>query len=127
MGIDFLRASRIKTGLQHTLLSRRSTKEHIYRSENCYMACRTRTILDRCGCVPFYAHDYTTAVQQRQQPQLCNLTHGACLGSVISEIYSLKLRDPQCDCLPDCEGTRYTVSITGEPLDAARFRPGRFL
>ncbi|KAL7305476.1 hypothetical protein TKK_0002213 [Trichogramma kaykai] len=92
----------------------------IYRSENCYMRCRDRAIRRSCGCVPFYANDAESIRDS------CNLTHVPCLARIVSNVNSMPLRNPGCDCLPDCESTRYTASITGQPLEAAKFKPGRF-
>ncbi|XP_066596816.1 sodium channel protein Nach-like [Prorops nasuta] len=89
-----------------------------FRAENCYFDCRESITKKLCSCLPFFS---TTT---EGDVQVCNLTHISCLARIASELDSLTLQDPRCNCLPSCEETTYAVTLTKVPLQDLKHRPG---
>lgn len=95
-----------------------------YRSDNCQIECHDSAIWKLCGCLPLSAAPAVTDAERASQP--CDLTHISCLARAVLRTYSVIEQDPECTCLPDCEGTTYKVALATAPLNAAQYSPQPF-
>ena len=91
-----------------------------YRADNCYMKCRDNNFLRSCGCLPFFS------LAMEEGKTVCNVSHITCLSRIYREASAVSLRDAQCNCLPDCESTIFSLVTTTLPFNAPQFNPSEF-
>ncbi|XP_011305624.1 sodium channel protein Nach-like isoform X2 [Fopius arisanus] len=91
-----------------------------YRLDNCLANCHEMMSRSQCQCVPLYASVILGS------DTICNFTHVACMSGVKSRIARTSFRGYPCHCLPDCEGTSYSVATTAVPMNAVQYNPSEF-
>ncbi|XP_058812510.1 sodium channel protein Nach [Topomyia yanbarensis] len=121
----------------------RKTRQCVFRNEllryggrygrsNCVAACRIRSVVALCECVPFYMPISGSASDR--SVTICNLQHIVCLNkykikwsTVITEITPIPGLEKEMEeslycpeCLPSCSDSKYQISATELPLIRTR-------
>ncbi|XP_058130348.1 pickpocket protein 28 [Anopheles ziemanni] len=100
-----------------------------YGRSNCVAACRIRSVLALCECVPFYMHTAGSIAGGRSLTT-CNLQHIACLNkykikwsTVITDIVRIPGLEKEMEeslycpeCLPPCSDSKYQITASELPL-----------
>uniref|UniRef100_A0AAG5CT62 Pickpocket n=1 Tax=Anopheles atroparvus TaxID=41427 RepID=A0AAG5CT62_ANOAO len=100
-----------------------------YGRSNCVAACRVRSVLALCECVPFYMQT-AGGVAGSRSVATCNLQHIACLNkykikwsTVITDIVRIPGLEKEMeeslycpDCLPSCSDSKYQITASELPL-----------
>ncbi|XP_055551572.1 pickpocket protein 28 [Wyeomyia smithii] len=103
-----------------------------YARSNCVAACRIRSVIALCECVPFFMPLGNSA--KDKSVTICNLQHIACLNkyklkwsTIITEISKIPGLEKEMeeslycpDCLPACSGSKYQITSTALPLIKSR-------
>ncbi|KFB45449.1 AGAP001631-PA-like protein [Anopheles sinensis] len=100
-----------------------------YGRSNCVAACRIRSVLALCECVPFYMQTAGSVAGGRSLTT-CNLQHIACLNkykikwsTVITDIVRIPGLEKEMEeslycpeCLPPCSDSQYQITASELPL-----------
>uniref|UniRef100_A0A182FQ30 Pickpocket n=1 Tax=Anopheles albimanus TaxID=7167 RepID=A0A182FQ30_ANOAL len=100
----------------------------VYGRSNCVAACRIRSVLALCECVPFFMPTATNVGSK--SVTICNLQHIACLNkykikwsTVITDIVQIPGLEKEMeesllcpDCLPSCSDSKYQITASALPL-----------
>ncbi|KAL9694284.1 hypothetical protein quinque_013569 [Culex quinquefasciatus] len=100
-----------------------------YGRSNCVAACRIRSVVALCECVPFYMPTAAGVAGDRSLT-VCNLQHIVCLNkykikwsTVITNIVDIPGLEKEMEeslycpeCLPSCTNTKYHISTSELPL-----------
>ncbi|XP_021692928.1 pickpocket protein 28 isoform X2 [Aedes aegypti] len=103
-----------------------------YGRSNCVAACRIRSVVALCECVPFYMP--TAGAVSDRSITICNLQHIVCLNkykikwsTVITNIVQIPGLEKEMEeslycpeCLPSCSDSKYQISATELPLIRTR-------
>ncbi|XP_065089501.1 pickpocket protein 28 [Ochlerotatus camptorhynchus] len=103
-----------------------------YGRSNCVAACRIRSVVALCECVPFYMP--TAGAVSDRSLTICNLQHIVCLNkykikwsTVITNIVQVPGLEKEMEeslycpeCLPSCSDSKYQISATELPLIRTR-------
>uniref|UniRef100_A0A182SN75 Pickpocket n=1 Tax=Anopheles maculatus TaxID=74869 RepID=A0A182SN75_9DIPT len=122
---DVLRYSRQKCVFRNELLKYGAN----YGRSNCVAACRLRSVLALCECVPFYMPTAGVAASSKSITT-CNLQHIACLNkykikwsTVITDIVQIPGLEKEMEeslycpeCLPSCSASKYQITASALPL-----------
>ncbi|XP_035890616.1 pickpocket protein 28-like [Anopheles stephensi] len=104
-----------------------------YGRSNCVAACRLRSVLALCECVPFYMPTAGAAASSKSITT-CNLQHIACLNkykikwsTVITDIVRIPGLEKEMEeslycpeCLPSCSDSKYQITASELPLIRSR-------
>ncbi|XP_050072210.1 pickpocket protein 28-like [Anopheles maculipalpis] len=104
-----------------------------YGRSNCVAACRLRSVLALCECVPFYMPT-AAATASSKSITTCNLQHIACLNkykikwsTVITDIVRIPGLEKEMEeslycpeCLPSCSASKYQITASELPLIRSR-------
>uniref|UniRef100_A0A182R606 Pickpocket n=1 Tax=Anopheles funestus TaxID=62324 RepID=A0A182R606_ANOFN len=104
-----------------------------YGRSNCVAACRLRSVMALCECVPFYMPT-AGATASSKSITTCNLQHIACLNkykikwsTVITDIVRIPGLEKEMEeslycpeCLPSCSDSKYQITASELPLIRSR-------
>ncbi|EAA00980.5 AGAP001631-PA [Anopheles gambiae str. PEST] len=104
-----------------------------YGRSNCVAACRLRSVMALCECVPFYMPT-AGATASSKSVTTCNLQHIACLSkykikwsTVITDIVQIPGLEKEMEeslycpeCLPSCSASKYQITASNLPLVRSR-------
>ncbi|XP_041764960.1 pickpocket protein 28-like [Anopheles merus] len=104
-----------------------------YGRSNCVAACRLRSVMALCECVPFYMPT-AGATASSKSITTCNLQHIACLSkykikwsTVITDIVQIPGLEKEMEeslycpeCLPSCSASKYQITASNLPLVRSR-------
>uniref|UniRef100_A0A182PGM2 Pickpocket n=1 Tax=Anopheles epiroticus TaxID=199890 RepID=A0A182PGM2_9DIPT len=104
-----------------------------YGRSNCVAACRLRSVMALCDCVPFYMPT-AGAMAGSKSVTTCNLQHIACLSkykikwsTVITDIVQIPGLEKEMEeslycpeCLPSCSDSKYQITASELPLIRSR-------
>uniref|UniRef100_A0A182MCM8 Uncharacterized protein n=1 Tax=Anopheles culicifacies TaxID=139723 RepID=A0A182MCM8_9DIPT len=104
-----------------------------YGRSNCVAACRLRSVMALCECVPFYMPT-AAATASTKSITTCNLQHIACLNkykikwsTVITDIVQIPGLEKEMEeslycpeCLPSCSDSKYQITASELPLIRSR-------
>ncbi|XP_053669889.1 pickpocket protein 28-like [Anopheles nili] len=104
-----------------------------YGRSNCVAACRLRSVVALCECVPFFMPS-TGAAAASRSVTTCNLQHIGCLNkykikwsTVITNIVQIQGLEKEMEeslycpeCLPPCSESKYQVTASELPLIRSR-------
>uniref|UniRef100_A0A182VZD6 Pickpocket n=1 Tax=Anopheles minimus TaxID=112268 RepID=A0A182VZD6_9DIPT len=104
-----------------------------YGRSNCVAACRLRSVMALCECVPFYMPT-AGATAGTKSITTCNLQHIACLNkykikwsTVITDIVRIPGLEKEMEeslycpeCLPSCSDSKYQITASELPLIRSR-------
>ncbi|XP_053667402.1 sodium channel protein Nach-like [Anopheles marshallii] len=104
-----------------------------YGRSNCVAACRLRSVMALCECVPFYMPTAGASASSKSITT-CNLQHIACLNkykikwsTVITDIVRIPGLEKEMEeslycpeCLPSCSASKYQITASELPLIRSR-------
>jgi len=101
----------------------------IYLRKACFMECQAKSIMERCGCLPYYFPEFGEVWGNVSHlghldwaDTTCNHTQWLCLATYTDKLRALNPESPldytelidgsRCNCPSDCEETFYTIETS---------------